>query len=524
MNHTEVAHHDSHEAAPINLSRLARTLYAYRGPIVLSLAVVLFLYIIVAGFHVFRAPSRKVTTQGFQLEFEGAETGRYPNGVDFSPAEIVSVPILDRVYKANNLGEFLPFTVFAQSVYVVESNAAFELLAREYQARLADPKLSPIDRDRIVREFESKKQSLSKNQYSVNFSTPNRRHQLPAAVARKVLRDVLSEWASYAAREQHVLQYQVAVLSPNTFTPPPPDGSVNYIARLQVLRSNIYRVVMSIQEIESLPGARLAQTRGDRMTLNDLRIRLEDMVRYRLEPLVPAVRSSGLVSDVNAAIRFLEAQLSHDERSLAMRRSRAEVIRQALNAYVNRSEVVPDPEAPPDDDRQPSAGRTPGDSVTPQLSETFLERLVALTSATGDMAYRQRLVDDFREAAMAIGPVEQAVAYDREVIAQLRSAAAGQSGVTAENVEQQIRAIEKQLHDTVLKVNELYATISRNLEPDTHMFKTIGVPTTRSERAIDPLRIATLGLLILLLSLPLIIAGVLIHNRMRQEDEADQLR
>ncbi len=522
MNHTEVAHHDSHEAAPINLSRLARTLYAYRGPIVLSLAIVLFLYIIVAGFRVFSAPSRKVTTQGFQLEFEGAETGRYPNGVEFSPAEIVSVPILDRVYKANNLSEFLPFSVFAQSVYIVESNAAFEQLAREYQARLADPKLSPIDRDRIVREFESKKQSLSKNQYSVNFSTPNRKHQLPASVARKVLRDVLSEWASYAAREQHMLQYQVAVVSPNTFSLAPPNGSVNYIARLQVLRSNIHRVVMSINEIESLPGARLAQTRGDRMTLNDLRIRLEDMVRYRLEPLVPAVRTSGLVSDVNAAIRFLEAQLSHDERSLAMRRSRAEVIRQALNAYVNRSEVVPDPEAQPDGERQPSTtGRPPGDSVTPQLSETFLERLVALTSATGDMTYRQRLVDDFRDAAMAIGPVEQAVAYDREVIAQLRSAAAGQGGVTAENVEQQIREIEKQLHDTVLRVNELYVTISRNLEPDTHLFTTIGVPTTRSERAVDPLRIATLGLLILLLSLPLIIGGVLIHNRMRQEDEAE---
>jgi hypothetical protein len=159
--------------------------------------------------------------------------------------------------------------------------------------------------------------------------------------------------------------------------------------------------------------------------------------------------------------------------------------------------------------------------VTPQLSETFLERLVALTSATGDMAYRQRLVDDFRDASMAISPVEQAVAYDREVIAQLRSAAAGQGGVTAENVEQQIREIEKQLHDTVLRVNELYVTISRNLEPDTHLFTTIGVPTTRSERAVDPLRIATLGLLILLLSLPLIIGGVLIHNRMRQEDEAE---
>lgn len=527
MNHVEVAHKDSHEVAPVSLSRLARTLNAYRGPIVLSLAAILFLYIVVSGFIIFTAPSRRVTSQSFQLEFEGAETGRYPNGTAFSPSEIISVPVLDRVYKSNNLKEFLPFTVFAQSVYVVESNAAFEALTREYQARLSDPKLSPVDRDRIMREFEAKKASISKNQYSVNFSTPNRAHQLPSATAKKVLRDVLAEWANYATREQRMLQYQVAVLSPNTLAPPP-NGTLNYIARLQVLRSNVYRVIANIDAVENLPGGRLAQTARDRMTLNDLRVKLEDIARFRLEPLVPAIRSSGLITDVGAAIRFCETQLGHDERALAFMRSRAEVIRQALQAYVNRSGSNPDPTPSSGDNgsgsNPPETRPTITEGVTPQLSEGFLERLVSITSSSGDMAYRQRLVDDYREAATRVIPLEAAVAYDREVIAQLRSAPAAQSGITAENVEQQINEMQAQMHDALMKVNELYATISRNLEPDTHLFTTTGVPSTRSDRAVDPKRLAGLGILILLLSLPLIIAGVLIHNRMRQEDEADALQ
>lgn len=526
MNHVEVAHKDSHEVAPISLSRLARTLNAYRGPILLSLAAILFLYIVVTGFIVFTAPARRVTSQSFQLEFEGAETGQYPNGTDFSPSEIVSVPVLDRVYKANNLKEFLPFTVFAQSLYVVEANAAFEALIREYQARLSDPKLSPVDRDRILREFEAKKASISKNQYSVNFSTPNRAHQLPSAVAKKVLRDVLSEWANYATREQRMLQYQVAVLSPNTLAPPP--GSLNYIARLQVLRSNISRVHANIESIEQLPGGRLAQTGRDRVTLNDIRVTLEDMARFRLEPLVPAIRSSGLIGDLGAAIRFCETQLGHDERALTIMRNRAEVIRQALHAYVNRPGSTLDSNVP---NTGGNSGSTPSETrptvtegVSPQLSESFLERLVAITSSSGDMAYRQRLVDDYRVAATRVIPLEAAVAYDREVIAQLRSAPSSSNGVTAAVVEQEINQMQAQLQDAVQKMNELYATISRNLEPDTHLFTTIGVPSTRSDRAIEPLRLAGLGVLILLLSLPLIIAGVLIHNRMRQEDEAEQLQ
>ena len=519
MNHAEVAHKDSYEVAPISLSRLARTLNAYRGPIVLSLAAILFLYIVITGFIIFTAPARRVTSQSFQLEFEGAEVGRYPNGTEFSASEIVSLPILDRVYKANNLKEFLPFTVFAQSVYVVEANQALEELTREYQARLSDPKLSPVDRERIVREFESKKASISKNQYSVNFSTPKREHQLAGALAKKVLRDVLAEWANYATREQRMLQYQVAVLSPNTFDPRT-NASLNYIARLQVLRSNVYRLVANIEAIEHLPGGKLAQTAGDRMTLNDIRVKLEDIVRFRLEPLIPAVRSSGLITDVAAAIRFCETQLAHDERSLAVMRSRAEVVRQALNAYVNRpgstSEVAAVNGAPAETRPVVTEG------VSPQLSEGFLERLVAISNASGDTAYRQRLVDDYRTAATQVIPLEAAVSYDREVIAQLRTAPAAQSGVTAESVEREIADMQAQLLDAVKKVNELYGTISRNLEPDTHLFTTTGVPSTRSDRAIDLTRLIGLGVLILLLSLPLVIAGVLIHNRMRQEDESEQ--
>lgn len=526
MNHVEVAHKDSHEVAPVSLSALARTLNAYRGPIVLSLAAILFLYIVVTGFMVFTAPARRVTSQSFQLEFEGAETGHYPNGTDFSPSEIVSVPVLDRVYKANNLKEFLPFTVFAQSVYVVEANAAFEALTREYAARLSDPKLSPVDRDRIMREFEAKKASISKNQYSVNFSTPHRAHQLPSALAKKVLRDVLGEWANYATREQRMLQYQVAVLSPNTLAPPPA-GTLNYIARLQVLRSNISRAHTNIEAIEQLPGGRLAQTGRDRITLHDIRVKLEDMSRFRLEPLVPAIRSSGLIGDVGAAIRFCETQLGYDERALGIMRNRAEVIRQALNAYVNRPGASPDPGTinggAGSGSNPPETRPTVTEGVTPQLSESFLERLVSLTSASGDMAYRQRLVDDYRVAATQVIPLEAAVAYDREVIEQLRSAPSSSNGVTAADVERQIAEMQAELRDAVLKMNELYATISKNLEPDTHLFTTTGVPSTRSDRAIEPMRLAGLGILILLLSLPLIIAGVLIHNRMRQEDEADSL-
>ncbi len=509
---------------PVTLGGFARILRAYRVPILVSLAAVIVGFVILAALILLTSPSEVTTYQPFRLEFEGADSGKYPNGIKFSPVEIVSIPILVRVYEANDLKRFLPFSEFTKSLYVVESNPALERLSREYAARLADPKLSPVDRERILREFDSKRQSISKNEYALNFSTPH--NSPPSGVVKKILADVLREWASYAAREQRVLQYSVAVLSPNTI--PAGDTSIHFIGRLQILRSNIYRVMANIEELEALPGAKLARTRRDQLALNDIRIRLEDLIRFRLEPLIPAIRGSGLIPDVAEAVRFCETQLAHDERRLAAAEGDAAVIRDAINAYSRQrrdpgSDGAPANGAPRE---TPPATRT-SDAVAPVLTETFLEGLMAMTAQGAEIQYRQRLIDDYRGAAARVVPLQQAVAYDRDVIEQLRSGAGGASALTAQQVENEMRTLHAEVRIALERINELHVTISRNLNPETHMFVATAVPVTRTQRTASWQRLAVIGLLVTLLSIPMILAGVLIHNRLRQEkdveDEEDRL-
>ena len=51
-----------------------------------------------------------------------------------------------------------------------------------------------------------------------------------------------------------------------------------------VMDEKIYRVIDNIEEINNLPAAELMKT-SDRMSLAEVRMRLEDIVRFRLEPL-----------------------------------------------------------------------------------------------------------------------------------------------------------------------------------------------------------------------------------------------
>ena len=497
---------------PISLSHFVRTVKAYRDAMVLAFsAVAITAAVGVILVYLFSA-SQRITSLPFRLDFEGATDAKFPNGLRFSPTDIITAPILLRVFTANNLDRFTSFKDFSQSVFVVESNRAYEMLAADYQARLADPKLTPVDRERIQREFELKRQSISKNEYSINYARNRHIDAIPETTVRKTLLEVLNAWANYAVNEQHVLEYRVAVLSPQIVDDATVDPS-DFIAAIQVLRAKIYRVLDNMEDIGKLPGAEQAKTSADRMSLEEIRIRLEEIVRFRLEPLVALVRGGGLIRNMTITTQFLVNQLAYDQRQLKGAQDRAQAAREALAVYAGdqRSLSATDVTQPPK-----TSGR--GETVMTQLSDSFLDRLVALTSQSSDTLYRQKLVDEYRNASKDTIPFEQAVAYDQQVLQEVRNGAGG-APVSAATVQAQISAAQLQVRQLIGNVNQIYLIVSRNLNPSTQLFTTTAPPTTETERARSLPRLFLYYALILLFALPLIVIGCLLHNRVREEED-----
>src|SRR5260370_9782378 len=167
------------------------------------------------------SPTLQITSQPFRLDFEGAGKGEFPNKTKFNIADIISSPILSRVWQDNRLGEYIPLGRFSRAVFVLESNPQYEQLAAEYQAKLSDPKISPVDRERLQNEFEIKSRSITKNEYSINLDRRAGNRPIPEPLARKVLLEVLNDWADFAVNQQHVNASQISVLSPAFLTPRP---------------------------------------------------------------------------------------------------------------------------------------------------------------------------------------------------------------------------------------------------------------------------------------------------------------
>jgi hypothetical protein len=409
------------------------------------------------------------------------------------------------------------FADFSRSMVVLESNRALENLARDYQSRLSDPKLTSIDRERIQREYEGKLASISKGQYALHYMRKTRGRDMPEILARKVLSDVLKEWSNFAANEQHVLKYRIAVLSPDVIASTSIDGT-NPVINADILRAKVLRVRQNLEQIRGLPAAELARTEKDAMSLTDISIRLDEIVRFRLEPLVNRAAAAGL-ADRDETVRFLQSQLSYDERQLEAQQGMTEAYRKALTLYL-AGKGSPESLIPT---AQPSgqAGPTP-ETVMPQLSDSFLERLVQLTSSTNDVPYRQFLTDRYRDGALSMVPLQEAVGYHRSILEAVRGGATGDP-ITREQVEQELLITRNEVRGLVTQMHELYRDLSQNLNPSTELMSLVGVPTTRVVRGVSVKQLAIYGVLTAFLALPLLIFLSLLHNRVREEDEAEEL-
>lgn len=505
---------------PVSISHLIHTLRKYLPVIALGMAAVTVAYVIIATAAYLLTPSQRVTTQAFRLDFKGADRGEYPNGMKFSPTEIVSAPILLKVYNQNELSKYLPFSDFARSMVVLESNRALEALTRDYQARLSDPKLVTIDRERIQREYEGKLAAISKGQYALHYMRKTRGKDVPELVVRKTLNDVLTEWSNFVANEQHVLEYRVAVLSPDVVAATQIDGT-NPVINIDILRAKVQRVKHNIEKLRTIPAADLVRTERDALSLSDISIRLDEIVRFRLEPMANRALAAGL-DDRGETLRFLESQLSYDQRQLEVQQGITEANRKALALYLAGKSAPEASLVAPGQTGGPAASGATPETVMPQLSDSFLDRLIQLTTNTNDSLYRQFLTDRYRDAALLVVPLQEAVEYHQGLLAFVRTAPSGDK-INREMVDQQILATRGEVRGLVTKMHEIYKALSRNLNPSTELISLSGVPNTRVVRSISIKQLAMYGFLTAFLALPLLIFLSLLHNRVREEEDADEV-
>jgi hypothetical protein len=494
------------------LAQIVHIFALYKYAILFSLLTVLAAYSIAAiAIYIF-TPSQPITTLPFRLDFRGAPDAQYPNGTKFSPADITASQVMLRVYAQNTLSRYASYEDYIRSFFILESNRALEQLAIQYQAKLADLKLSPIDRDRIEKEYELKRETIPANVFSINFAPHRSGTRLPPAVVRHLLEDILATWAHVSVAERKVMLVEVKVLSPSmvddirTFPEP--------VLSLAQVWSKVEDVRSNIAELKTITGANMFRSSRSHMSLDELALSLEDLLRFRIEPAIAL--GAATVKNRPFALSVLETQYAHDLRKLELEHQQEEALRRAFDLYQKERTPTTSAAATSTPGRAPENGAAA--EMTPQVSESFIDRIVELTNAGTDRQYRQRFIQDIRAVAMSAVPDASIVAFDVQIIEAVKHPAPvppstdGDAFVQSTIADSTV-ALRRALED----MNDIYLNASKQLNPATELYTLTDPPTTRVDRSVSLTKLALLGILVTLVSIPLIFIGCLLHLRLRAE-------
>ena len=501
----------------ISLRPLVDVLWGYRGALrngVLAAAAAAALTFTAAYILV---PADRFGTLHFRVLFDGADQGRYPNDTPFSSAEIVATSVLEQVFKANDLQRYMDFTDFKASMFALESNPDLELLSYEYQTKLADPKLTPVDRARIEDEFRKKRVSLKSADYSLNFRRSERTEKLPVLLVTKILDDTLTEWARQAREQKGALQYDIPIFSTNILQRDVVTRE-DYLIAVDILRTKVSKILFNIDSISKVPGAALMRTGKTHLSLAEIRLNLEDLLRFDIEPSISLIMSSRLSKDPLRAKMYLQDQLRQIVLAREQAQQRIKAVQEPLREYVTQTggRQAGTPPSGRDTGNQPPFNTQ---AVMPQFGESFLKQLVDMSTQNNDAKYRQELTNRVIEEGLKLAVLEKEHTYYQALATSLGgwvkvSEASPESKALVARLDKSYETVASSLDDVIAIYEDLS---TKNLNPGTMLYSVTSPAAVRTERATSARSLALLAILAFSLFVVAIVMGCLIHNYYRAE-------
>ncbi|MEX2660514.1 MAG: hypothetical protein WD227_01240, partial [Vicinamibacterales bacterium] len=328
-----------------------------------------------------------------------------------------------------------------------------------------------------------------------------------------------------AAERRGVLKYNVSVLSKNIL----PQGSLeteDYIVIVDILRSKILRTLSNIDEIAKLPGAAVMRTKEGDLSLAEIRANLEDLLRFKVQPLIGLIRSTGLSKDPDLAILYLENQLFQNKLEADQATGKVLTLQTSLRQYMQEGQSVSGPMA-----GEQQGGQTPipglgVPAMIPQFGESFLDRLTQMATENSDIEFRQDITERVIEEGVKAVALEKDTSYYQDLIDALKGTL--RRGGTPEQIEVRDRAgnlVQARAKETVDslaraldQVNAIYTDLSaHNLNANAMLYQVTAPFTVRTARALSLQTLAVAGLLVFILATVLSSAGVLAYGYMRRE-------
>jgi hypothetical protein len=493
----------------LSLGRIFGTLWSYRRVIEVGVTIVMGVFVMLALAGFMLLPRERLSSIGFRLVFDGVDDAKYPNNTKFATSDIISTPVLTEVYNKDDLGRYINnFEKFKNSVFIRDANRDLELLDLEYAGRLADQKLATVDRDRIESEYKDKRKALTAPFYSLTLRRNEWLTTLPAALTEKILKDTLSTWAQQVDTKKGALKYNIPMYT-RASLPLDLIEHEDYLIAADVLRSKTVAMQDTMDQINRLPGVSAFRAGPEHLALGEIRASLNDTLRFRLMPLIATITQSGATTDGKRLRAYIENQLAQAKARQAEQQKRVETLQSSLAAYQGEKAFSNQAATVLGAASRPGQQQGSDQSVIPQVSESFLDRIMDLSKQNTDVKYRQDMVEKIVEEGMSASALVRDIAYYTELLQHLP---AGSSG-NAEAIRTSMKAVYDAVAKNLDQINMFYSELSaQNLNSQGTLYQITDPFSDFTQREFGWQMIVMYGALTFLLALFFVPLGCLVHH------------
>ncbi len=335
---------------------------------------------------------------------------------------------------------------------------------------------------------------------------------------------MLNAWADDAARRKGGLNYQIDVLSKNIL-PPEIIQEEDYFVAADMLRLKLEKVRKNIDQILELPGAKTYRSAPNgNVSLGEIRSNLDDLLRFRLVPLMHWIRVFGVSEKKDLTRLYIEGGIENLTLDKKAASERARVLEETLLTYTQER-------------RRPSsitgaaAGATlpPRSSdvpaMIPQFGDSFLDRIIELTGQSDDVKFRQQFAERISQEALKEVDIDKDLKLYQDMLMAIQgqknpSTRPGDalSESATEIVQERLQKVYADLVQYTGQVEAIFNEISgRNLNPRTYIFSTWEPVSARVVRSVGVFQGFTYCVLLFLGVMFAAGSGCLIHKRLRRD-------
>lgn len=518
-----------YEEDEISLGDLFLSIWKARGMIIIcSLAAAFVLFAFTLGAYFFQE-KENVAKQEFKLEFTGSDQHQYPNGMKFSTADILNTEIIDKVYRQNNLERYLKISDFRAGLAVLQVNDRLRMLEYEYSQKFSEKNLDIDKRQRLEQEFLEKKRALLIPVFTLTFIQAGRTAFIPEDVTAKLLQDIMKEWAVYAERVKGANMFQLELVSPNVLKKEDIEDE-DYLVATDILRVMALRVMKDLETLAKLPGATVVKVGEQGISISDLRYRVQDLVRFKLNPLLGLIRQTSVSKSPELTIGYMQNQIFDLKLKADQAAANVSIYENSLNQYIAKTRgtgfTQSQGEGTLGQSSQPGMfTNTP--AMIPQFGESFLDSLVQMSQQNSDAMFRQNITKQVIDAALEKAEMEFQSKFYEDMLSKISLSL--QSGliltdrekkymeVAAKKIDKDQQDMFDGLKQSILDLNMIYQSLSRSsLNPEAVLYSLTSPTTISVQRPMSLKKLMTFAVLAMFLVEGVILLTVLARGNGKQ--------